>query len=48
MTPRESYRQAVASGKLLPDPAQEKAIEAFDDLYHRLVDDGERRTGLRA
>lgn len=48
MTPGESYRQALESGKLLPDPAQEKAIEAFDDLYHRLVGDGERRTGLRA
>jgi len=48
MTPRESYRAALDSGKLLPDPAQEKAIEAFDDLYHRLVGDRQKRKGLAA
>ncbi|MDX1608540.1 MAG: cell division protein ZapE [Halofilum sp. (in: g-proteobacteria)] len=48
MSPREQYRQAVDSGKLLPDPAQEQAIEAFEDLHQRLVRDGERRSGVRA
>jgi cell division protein ZapE len=48
MTPRESYRAAVDSGTLLPDPAQEQAIEAFDDLYHRLVGDRQKRTGFAA
>lgn len=48
MTPRERYRQAVDSGELLPDSAQEKAIEAFDELHRRLIADGERRSGMGA
>lgn len=48
MTPRESYRQAIESGKLLPDPAQEQAIEAFEALYHRLVNAGRKKSGFGA
>jgi cell division protein ZapE len=32
------YRQAIASGRLTADPAQEQAVKAFDALYQQLVE----------
>ncbi len=47
MSPRERYRQAVDAGELAADAAQAEAIEAFDDLYERLVADEHARRGWR-
>ncbi|MDZ7748359.1 MAG: cell division protein ZapE [Halofilum sp. (in: g-proteobacteria)] len=47
MSPRDHYRRALDAGTLAHDPAQATAIESFDDLYHRLLADGDRRDGLR-
>lgn len=38
MTPLEKYRADLARADFVHDPAQEEAIRALDQLYHRLVD----------
>lgn len=38
MTPLEKYRADLARPEFMPDAAQEQAVHALDDLYHRLVD----------
>ena len=48
MSPLERYRQALEQGELQPDAAQAEAINAFQDLYERLLARRERGRGLRA
>ena len=37
LSPRERYEQDLASGVLLPDPAQASVIDELDDLCRRLT-----------
>lgn len=37
MTPRERYRDEMARGALLPDPAQAALVEELERVYHSLV-----------
>ena len=50
LSPRERYQQDLASGALLPDPAQASAIAELDDLCTRLADAAarERKILMRA
>lgn len=37
LTPAEQYSRDLAEGKILPDPAQEEAIQELEALYRQLV-----------
>ena len=45
--PRERYAAAVAAGRLRPDHAQARAVDAFDALHRALVAPPPRRSPLR-
>lgn len=46
MTPLEHYRQDLQREDFHADPAQARAVERLDDLYHRLIEGESRRPGL--
>ncbi|ASK34901.1 cell division protein ZapE [Alloalcanivorax mobilis] len=48
MTPLEKYRADLARPEFVQDAAQEQAVRALDDLYHRLVDAPPAPSGLLA
>lgn len=37
-TPLEIYQQAIASGKIQANPAQEAIVKIFDKLFHQLIE----------
>ena len=48
-SPRERYARDVEQGRLCPDPAQARAVDAFQDLYERMWNasaPGQRTGGL--
>lgn len=47
MTPASQYQQQISSGQMLPDPAQAVAVEALDDLFHRLIAPTPQAPGLQ-
>ena len=46
LTPAEHYSRDLTEGKILPDSAQEEAIDALDLLYHQLVGYWQRPAGF--
>ena len=48
LSPLQRYHRDVASGALLPDPAQERVMRQLDDLCSRILAGVAERKTLRA
>lgn len=44
MTPLEQYKADLQRDDFFQDPAQERAVAALDDLYHRLLAEPDRKS----